>query len=116
MARPGERNFTYTEGDDELYLITLQRAADSSAINLTGAVISAEIRDNYASEGGVVVATATCAVVNGPGGVFSMEIAAADTKTMGGSSYKYDVQVALGGKKRTYLRGEIQGVKEVTDL
>ena len=116
MAKPGEQNFQYTEGDDETYVITLVRQATLQPIDLTGATVSAEVRDNSASLGGVVIATATCTVTDGPGGQLTMELASTDTKTMGGITYKYDIQVEIGGKKRTYLKGELQGTNEVTDL
>lgn len=116
MAKPGEQNFTYTEGDDELYVITLIRQSDQAPIDLTGATVAAEIRDDYASAGGVVIATATCTVTSPTSGQITVALAAADTKLMGGATFKYDVQVTIGGKKRTFLRGELIGTKEVTDL
>lgn len=116
MAKPGEQNFTYTEGDDETYVITLVRQATLTPIDLTGATVAAEVRDGYAGEGGALIATAVCTVTDGPGGQLTMELAAADTKTMAGATCKYDVQVTIGGKKRTYLKGELQGTREVTDL
>lgn len=109
MAKPGDLNLNYVEGDDEQYAFQLQ--GTGGPINLTGATVECEVRTDY---GQPVVATAVCSVTNAANGEFTVDLAKADTRLMAGDRHKYDVQITIGGKTRTYFRGEFSGTKEVT--
>ncbi len=114
MAKPAEANLTYYQGDDETWPMRLTTQNDGLPIDLTGAVITCELRTGFADES-PVAQTATCTVTNAADGQFEISLTSAQTKIMAGATYKYDVEIELAGKTRTYLKGEIAGSKEVTD-
>ena len=114
MAKPAEANLTYYQGDDETWPVRLTTQSDGLPIDITGATITCELRLGFADEA-PVAQTATCTITDGADGRFEISLTSVQTKTMAGTTYKYDVEIELGGKTRTYLKGEISGAKEVTD-
>jgi hypothetical protein len=111
MAKPGDLNLNYVEGDDESYAFALKDSG-GSPIDLTGSTIECEVRQDY---GTTPVATAVCTITNAAGGTFTVELDKTDTRAMAGGTFKYDVQITnASAKTRTYVRGELSGTQEVT--
>lgn len=120
---PGVKDLTIYQGDDFPFTFRIRSKDDEGnpgpAINLTGATGKAEIRTARNTTGSPL-ATFTVTVdpdQNANTGVVHLDLAAAVTTALAptlASPYVWDVEITLGGKKRTYLTGNVTVKPEVT--
>jgi hypothetical protein len=113
MPRPADHDLVYYQGDDEHYRFKIRRRSDGTPVDLSTAVVTCQIRTGYA-DSKPVIASPACTVLDGPEGLFSVDLPAAMTTQLAGKSYRYDIQVSSDGRTRTYIRGSLSGDKEIT--
>lgn len=120
MARPANANLNYTEGDDETYTIQIHKIPNpatpntTTPINLTGGTPLCQIRDGYANTANQIIATATVTLTDPTNGICTINLTDAQTTLMAGRRLRYDLQITIASKTRTYLSGELIGNQEIS--
>ena len=110
MSNPATRNFVVVENDTWEFTVYL-KDENQVAIDLTGAVVRLDVRTGYT---GSAVALA---LTEGDGlTVTDLEgkIVVAKTAVLADADYVYDLQVVYPSRTKTYLRGQLKVLPEVT--
>jgi len=111
MATPALTNLTVFQGNDPALQFTLRYAGTTDPYVLTGSTIAmflkaapavADPSAQYTTE------NAKITIVDGPGGVFSVQMAAADLATAG--QLFFHIDVTKSGKKETVVYGYVKVV------
>jgi hypothetical protein len=111
---PATRNFNVVESDTFEATITLRDKATGDPINLTGATCKMQVRTSYDA-----VDPPAMEFTTGGGGMtvdgVNGKITLSKTVALAAGEYVYDLQVVFAGPiTRTYLRGRIKVLEEVT--
>lgn len=88
---------TRTRGDD--WTIVANLAVDGTPVDLTGAVVTAQVR---ISPDAAVTATFVATVSDATNGEIMLTLGRAVTETIAPGVYRYDVEVDGGGERTTY--------------
>lgn len=110
---PTEVDLYFYQGDDELRTVRWEDPPGTPAIDLTGAAISMQIREDDADVQPTVLCQAAVGtgitITDGPNATFTVLFSSAKTVLLTGSKpYVYDLQVTpLGGNATTILRGKV---------
>lgn len=117
--KPGIYNFTVQQGDTFALQLDYKTAASSAAtpaaVDLTGAVVSSQIRVAQ-DKTSALLATFTCPITVPLSGKFELRLTASQTAALDFSVGYYDVQVTSSdGTKRTILEGRVTLNREVTN-
>ena len=92
---------TRVRGDDWSIPGTL--SADGTAVNLTGATVTAMMRPSV--ESSVLTETFAVTVNNAAAGTITLALTASETALIAPGTYAYDIQVVLSGVTTTYGAG-----------
>lgn len=109
----GKYNILIQQGADYLQPITIRNSETGVAINLTGAVITGQVREDYTSA--TPLASFTVQNTDLANGKFTLTIPASTTTTMSFDTGVYDVEVLYAsGQKDRLLQGSVVFSPEVT--
>lgn len=111
MASPAELPITIRTGDTEQITVTV-KDSNGSPVDITGRTYASQIRATAAST--AVLATFSCSVTNGTGGVFVCTLGTAVTGALSAGQAVYDVQENASGVVTTLLAGPVYVVQDVT--
>lgn len=111
MSSPANYPLTVRIGDTETVTLNLQDA-DGAAINITGRTYAAQIRET--ADSSTVLASFTCAISNGAGGVMTATLPAATTAALTPGVAVWDLQETNSGVVTTLLAGPVTIVQDVT--
>ena len=111
MSSPANYPLTVRIGDTETVTLNLQDA-DGVAINITGRTYAAQIRET--ADASSVLASFTCVVSNGAGGVMTATLPAATTAALSPGTAVFDLQETNSGVVTTLLAGPVSIVQDVT--
>lgn len=108
-------NFTHTKGDT-FSQVSFEVKKNSTAINLTGAVIKMQLRKNYSDVSPALALTSASSagitITNASAGQFKINEQIIDIEVF---NYVYDIQFTLAsGEVRTYVKGGFNVTPEVT--
>lgn len=111
MASPGLLNLDLRIGDTETVTVNFVDST-GAAINITGRTYTAMVRPTASSP--TVLATFTCTVTDGPGGVVVCTLAATTTAALAVQSAVWDLQETSGTTVSTVLAGAVTISQDVT--
>lgn len=111
MASPANYPLTIRIGDTETITLNLQDG-NGAAINITGRTYAAQIRSTADSTS--VLASFTCVVSNGAGGVMTATLPASTTAALSTGVGVWDLQETNGSVVTTLLAGPVTIVQDVT--
>lgn len=110
MSSYATRNFEVIENDTLEFTVYLKQS-DGSAIDLTGTTVRLDVRTAY-------TATSVALALSEGDGItvtdLEGKIEIAKTAVLPDADYVYDLQVAFPSRTKTYLRGKLKIVPEVT--
>lgn len=111
-AMPANYDLIVYQGDALSFTITVKDSI-GAAVNLTGYTAKAQLKTSY-SDGSPIAFVTT--ITTPASGVVSVYLAPATTTALiPGSAYIYDFQLtAPGGDVRTYLKGDVTVLPQVT--
>ena len=111
-AMPNNYDLVVYEGDALRFTLTIKDSL-GAAVNLTGYTAKAQLKTSYSDSSPIDFVVTIPTPANG---VVSVYLAPATTAALiPGSSYIYDLQLtAPGGDVRTYLKGDVSVLPEVT--
>lgn len=98
-----QANLYLNVGDDVELLVQITDM-DDVPVDLTGAVIHSHVTSDEA--GAVKIAEFDCAVTDGPEGIFSLDMPHAQAAALGEGGW-WSVKAVQGGKRKTYLGGQV---------
>ncbi len=97
---------------DTFNAVTFTIAIDAIAVNLTGAAISVKFRSSFNSPPSLSLSVGSgVTVTNAAGGVFRINAFACNFPV---GTYVYDIQISVGGTIKTYIKGSLNVLNEVT--
>lgn len=109
----GKYNILIQQGADYIQPITIRDSTTNVPINLTGAVIAGQVREDYTSTTALV--SFTVENTDLPNGKFTLTIPSSATTTLNFQTGVYDVEVLYpSGQKDRLLQGSVVFSPEVT--
>lgn len=110
MSSPAKRNFEVVENDTWEFTVYLTDENDV-AIDLTNTTVRLDVKTDYTTS------TVSLALTEGDGITVTDldgKIEIAKTAAIADTDYVYDLQVEYASRTKTYLRGQLKVLPEVT--